>query len=384
MRQFMTEFSTPLECDYFPLCSGCEKHGDVSSPPVWQTTKEFFHKVASDVPISLKVKEIVGWRTRAKLAVRGTFQEPQIGLFKHRSHQVISIPTCPLHHPSINTIYSKIKKVMIGLKIDPYDEERGTGILRYLQFAVETKTRKVQLALVVNQSSQDALLERFVKQLYTEKGLHSIWLNFQPAKTNRIFGDHWALRDGEPYLWEQLGNAECAFHPACFSQAHLSLFEEVLSRIREWTPSNSRILELYAGVGAIGLNLASQSQEVTCVEINPFASECFQLSRLKLPLDVQGKISMKISSSEDALALIAGKDVIVVDPPRKGLDVKVLDALCNAEQQTQLIYLSCGPLSFQRDVEKLLSHGWKIEKAEAYLFFPGSDHVEILCFLKKL
>ena len=346
--------------------------------------KEFFQTVAGDVPISLRIKEINGWRMRSKLAVRGTFKDPQIGLFKHRSHQVVSIPTCPLHHPSINALYSKVKKAIIELKIDPYDEEKGTGILRYLQFVVESKTRRVQLALVVNRPSPDGLLERFVKQLYNQGGLHSVWFNFQAQKTNRIFGEKWTLCDGDPYLWEHLGNVDCAFHPACFSQAHLSLFEEVLTRVREWARPNASVLELYAGMGAIGLNLASQSKEVICVEINPFAFDCFHLSRLKLPLRAQNKISMKISSSEDAIPFIAGKDVVIVDPPRKGLDDKVLDAICKADLQTQLIYLSCGPLSFQRDAEKLLANGWRIEKAEAYLFFPGSNHVEILCFLRKV
>ena len=148
-----------LKCEYFPLCSGCERQGDVSSPPVWQELKNFFNQVAPDLSVDLIVKEITGWRCRSKLAVRGNSREPQIGLFKKGSHDVVSIPTCPLHHPSINAISAKVRKIMIERKIEPYDEERGGGLLRYLQFVVERKTRRVQLALVVNRQGKDSVLE---------------------------------------------------------------------------------------------------------------------------------------------------------------------------------------------------------------------------------
>lgn len=335
------------------------------------------------MPISLIVGEITGWRMRSKLAVRGAHNNPQIGLFKFRSHDVVSIPTCPLHHFSINSSYSKIKDAMIEYKIEPYNEEKGTGILRYLQFAVDRKTQNIQLTLVLNQKVNNSLIESFVKQLYRRGGFHSIWINFQSEQVNRIFGDGWAHLEGETYLWDRLGTVDCAFHPACFAQANLDLFEVVLTRIKQWALPHVPVLELYSGIGVIGLNLVSASNQVTCVEINPFASECFDLSRKKLNPETRNNISMKISSSEDAIHLISENKVIVVDPPRKGLDEKVLDALCQADQGSQLIYLSCGPRSFQKDAEKLLTHGWKIENAEAFLFFPGTDHVEILCSFKK-
>jgi len=92
---------------------------------------------------------------------------------------------------------------------------------------------------------------------------------------------------------------------------------------------------------------------------------------------------MKTLSAAAALPMLAGTDIVIVDPPRKGLDYQVLDALCQTKGPSQILYLSCGPVSFQRDCEKLFAHGWKVDNAEAYLFFPGSNHVEILCSLKR-
>ena len=382
IEQQMTTFSTLLlKCAYFPLCSGCEIHGDVSVPPVWYQLKIFFQTAAPDIPIPLNVKEIIGWRTRSKLAVRGTAAKPEIGLFKRGSHMVVPIPDCPLHHLSINTAYAHVREAIVKRKIDPYDEQRGAGFLRYLQFAVDRTSGKVQLVCVLNRPSSD--ITPFVKQLYTEGGLHSVWTNVQPEQTNRIFGERWELCAGEPVLWEKVGSVECAFHPACFAQAHPSLFDVALQRIRAWVKPNSSILELYAGVGAIGLNLAEACASCLCVEINPFAEECFHLSRGRLPPEHRLKIAFQTASAETSLPLLASKNVAIVDPPRKGLEKSVLDALKYAKSLKQIIYLSCGPRSFQRDCEELMKGGWKIAHAEGFLFFPGCDHVEMLCCLEK-
>ncbi len=370
-----------LKCEYFPLCSGCEIQGNVSPPPIWGDLVHFLTLLIPDHHIPFVAKEITGWRSRSKLAVRGDYRNPEIGLFKKGSHDVVSIPTCPLHHPAINKTYQIVRATLFEQKIIPYDE-KGNGVIRYLQFVVDRRTLKIQLTVVVNRMRFDSSLERFVKLLYNRADLHSIWLNFQPLQTNRIFGDEWQLMDGETYLWEHLHKVWCAFHPACFGQSHLTLFEEVLRRITGWIGSDRRVLELYAGIGVIGLNLASQGNQIMCVEQNPYAAECFELSRLRLASESQKKISMHITSSEKAVDLFTNQEVIIVDPPRKGLDTKVLDSICES-QAKQLVYLSCGPLSFQRDCEILVSRGWKIDQVEGYLFFPGSNHVEILCNFKK-
>ncbi len=379
----MTEFSTGLTCDYFPLCSGCEDQQNVYTPPIWVELKSFFNALDSSLEVSLVAGEIVGWRTRSKLAVRGSYLQPAVGLFKRNTHEVIPIPTCPLHHPSINKAYAQILRQITSSKIAPYDEQTGQGLLRYLQFSVELKTRNVQLVVVVNRLGTDGEIEKFVKQLYNEKGFCSIWLNFQPHSTNLIFGEKWKHCLGEPYIWQRIGEVEFALHPACFIQAHLSLFEKLLLEVREKILPDQVVLDLYAGVGVIGLNVAAKSRRVICVENNPFAEECFHLSRLKLPFNVQKKVSFQQLAVENCSTLIGEAGVMIIDPPRKGLEPSTLDQIIATPSLKQLIYVSCGPLSFQRDCKKLLKNGWKIESAKGYLLFPGSNHVEILCVFKR-
>lgn len=376
----MNTFSTPLHCNYFPVCSGCDFQGQELVPPVFSCLQEFFAELVPNLEMPLIYQEPQGWRFRAKLAVRGDVDFPLIGLFQRGTHSVVSIPSCPLHHRAILKSYQQVRQTMIDFQITPYDECKG--VVRYLQFLVEKKSQTVQLSIVVNISEVTNKLHAWIHHLYSLGGFHSIWLNFNVEKTNRIFGDNWLLCAGEMYLQEKLGKIICSIHPACFVQAHLSLFEHALSIICQEALPSRRICECYSGVGVIGLNLASFSKEVHCIEMNSFAKQCFDRTRSFLSQEIKNKVFFHLASMEKSLRLLKTSDVIVVDPPRKGLEALVLDAI-NQSHAEQLIYLSCSTNSFMRDCSRLLKNGWRVEKFFGYLFFPGSNHVETLCILKR-
>lgn len=379
MIRAMNKLSTVLSCRHFPRCSGCEIQGELSAPPVWEKLLSFFQQAAPQLSIPVIWGEVTGWRTRSKLAVRGTSQAPAIGLFRRGSHEVVSIPDCPLHHPSINKAVALIADCISSFQFEPYNEALGTGFLRYLQFSVERVTSQVELTCVLNRPFPS--LKDVVNQLYSKGLFHSIWVNMQPEKTNRIFGEKWIHCAGEPILWESLGTVRCAFHPGCFSQANLPLFEKALYRISDWVNSKSSVLELYCGTGAIGFNLARRGCKVHAVEMNPHAAESFDLTRKQLPLEVQNRISFEVAQSEGTS--LDGYEVLIVDPPRKGLGLNLVKEICKTKDLKQIIYLSCGPQSLQRDLGWFIERGWSVEKAEGYLFFPGTDHIEMLCSLKK-
>lgn len=333
----------------------------MTAPPIWEEIQAYC------LP-TLITDKVTGWRTRAKLAVRGNVE---IGLFKAGTHDVVDIAACPLHHPSIDKAILLLRKAMQACRISAYDEKTLKGLVRYAQFFVERKTGKVQLTLVLNAPHCP---ENFIDYLARDPLFHSIWINVQQLYTNRIFGDEWKHCCGEKYLWEEYNGIKVAFHPACFSQAHASLFEKMLLSIKSLVKPGQRIVEYYAGVGAIGLTLASEAKHLTCIEINPFAKECFALSS-------QHPAHFEVGATDEKLSFLNDADVVIVDPPRKGLSRAFIDALIAAENVKQLIYVSCGFDSFKRDVTILQTAGWRLEKCEGYLFFPGTNHVELLASL---
>lgn len=341
----------PSACPHFPLCSGCELP-DPYSPPIWQEAHDFF--VSNGVEPDLVVDGFSKTRMKAKLAIR---KGPSIGLFKKGTHEVLPIPDCLVHHPSINRAAEILREEILRQGVEPYDDASGRGVLRYAQFFVEAKTGRVQLTLVATRE-----IDSFCRSILRHDLWHSIWQNIHPKPTNAVFGPVWNCFYGEPFVWQPLGANFFPYHPAAFSQVHFPLFEKMIQRIGGWIEPNQKILELYAGVGAIGLSLPSQA--LTLVENNPFA----HLSFLQMKKDVP------YLCIDAKMADLSGYDVIIVDPPRKGLDPEILPKISSS----MLIYVSCQFSSFKRDANELFQAGWKLKNGAGFLLFPGTNHVEIV------
>lgn len=379
-----SQASFPLQkiiCPHFGECAGCSEHLSFKPPPAWDEILAFFDPFSMP---NLHAGSPLHWRHRAKMAVRGTAIFPLIGLFKRYSHEVLPIPECLVHHPHLNQAFEFVRRWIIKNGIIPYDEAKGTGELRYLQAVLQRNSQKVQMSFIFNsahaKSPQSDRWGGMIRQLNEENQTfwHSLWMNFNDRQINTIFGPKWVHVCGEEQLWEEFNGVNVCYGPASFGQANLPLFERLLIRIRELIPSQARVTEFYAGVGVIGLFIASHCAWVRCGEINPFAEAYFEQARAKLFPDIASRLTFFSGSTQDSLALLDGATVVIADPPRKGLDAHFFSALKNAETVQQLLYISCGWDSFKRDYETLFKDGWKVKSVDGYLFFPGSNHVELL------
>jgi tRNA/tmRNA/rRNA uracil-C5-methylase (TrmA/RlmC/RlmD family) len=369
--------NNPSTCPHFPLCSGCESIPDASRPPIWEEILHFFQTAAPSLKLDLITQGFDQSRYKAKLAVR---PGPKIGLFQKNSHRVISIPECKVHQTSINLAVRWVESAIHSSKISLYDEASSSGLLRYLQLFVQRETGLIQLTVVVNAPLPNPELEHFCEELLKTGPWHSIWLNFHPGTSNRVLGESWKLVFGEPFLWQTLHYTHVAFHPGAFSQSHLPLFEKMLETLEAWINPQETILELYAGAGAIALSLRAKAKQFYLVENNPWAHLSFQESLKQLSPEERQRFVYLNQPDKEALPLFETSSLILVDPPRKGLDAAVLQRLCD-QSSSQLIYISCGFESFKRDCTRLLAAGWKIEKAQGYLLFPGTNHVEMVVHL---
>jgi 23S rRNA (uracil1939-C5)-methyltransferase len=161
-------------------------------------------------------------------------------------------------------------------------------------------------------------------------------------------------------------------------QANWDVFQLLGKTVGEWLGNlkGQQILELYAGTGALGLSLASQGAQVTCVEGNPFA---IHDARESLRVNKIPGCRVKISSVESYLTTVqsGAYDVILLDPPRAGLNPKVLDQL-GALQVPRLLYLSCDAPSLARDIKTLCEKGYEIRRMQPFDMFPQTAHLETL------
>lgn len=307
--------------------------------------------------------EPTGWRIRARLAVRGASGKAQIGLFKPGTHDVLDKESYPDHHPALDQALATLRAQINRLEIHPYSETTLQGELRYIQLTASPSTNKVEIALVANGKQP---LDR-LKKLAPER---SLWINVQEGSTNTIFGPTWHHIHGDKWLIQRLLQREIVFHPGAFIQSNLALFEKIIAAVKERCQPHKKVLELYAGVGAIGLNL--DAPKVTMVEINPLAHISYQ--------ETIQHIAEKERYTHliEPATLSGSPEVLILDPPRKGCDAPLLQEIAKSQALEQILYVSCNFVTLKRDIEYLENAGWKVAWAEIYDLFPGTGHFEYL------
>ena len=518
--------SNSIGCPLFGTCPGCAVDNYVADIDIIKSAQLYFSSSSIQKHISLptsrsrqsrsryfddeeeefyKIKipsSITQWRTQAKLAVSSDKKWSRhsgckIGLYQRNSHDVLPIPDCQVHHPSINKAVEAIVKATREVRTPAYQEDTGQGLLRYIQCQVELSTGKVCLTLVMNaERLKDCQphLSYLVKELKRSepKLWHSIWCHCNDSAGNAIFArdsTRWHPIEGPPYIREKLPGAHpesreglLYFSPMVFRQANYEGFAEIAKQVSLVIPNGSKVCELYAGVGLLGLSallhhgkLAEKYDEreggiqwLRCSDENPENERCFERAVSSMPMKITGRLpkhlqkdngkkgrrarknqkgrksdkelsikdlmdSMMTEAADEskppaidpsekctytqasaAAAILKGQalgaDVLIVDPPRKGLDELVLQQLCLPYNPNQLyaekpnalshiprhtinwvndvrtlIYVSCGFDALARDCDQLLSSnaGWKLESATGYVLFPGSNHVETVVVLRK-
>lgn len=413
-----------------------------SAPIVSQFNRFFsnFKKMGVSRPEIYLSKELTGWRTAAKLSVRSEAPSSSadakrhtvIGLFAPGTHKVIDGTSAAAHHPKINSTLQLLLKCMTDVGVCGYLEGVGEDerqcdqlhcYLKYVLVAVERETSRVQLTLVWNSSRSNAhskgLLDALVEKLQEQQSnanirFHSIWVNYHltsrhnNAITGRVEKD-WVLLYGDEYVTEvahipgrdrELVPKLC-FPPFVFRQANITVFGKIVCDLRPWLETMAtvdhntktcvlpRCLELYGGVGTIGLNCLDLVSTLICSDENPNNEKCFNASLALLSSVLSNKARYITRKSADlavqGLLSHTLYDVIIVDPPRKGLEEDVLKVLVNPsrfadtsvsapknkkvfdeggdeikvisgdrrESLRRLIYISCGFDAFQRDCDVL-------------------------------
>jgi tRNA/tmRNA/rRNA uracil-C5-methylase (TrmA/RlmC/RlmD family) len=374
-----------INCPHFSSCSCCTVNTNVTDIPSANDAKQFF--AAKGCTFALHAGAPCGWRSRAKLAVRGTSLHPIIGLYEKGTHHAVDIPQCRVHHPKINEAANILRQWIVETKIEPYDEIHHRGLLRYVQLGVDRATGQIQLVLVIDPTSTGAnkIVEHIASLWEKHRSLwHSVWVNENARRDNVIFGSAWNLLHGERWLWEQYGSVRVCIHPASFVQANPEMFEQLLAKLGSYVPPGSNVVEYYAGGGVIGLSLVSKCKKVVCNEVVPLALTSFEETLHTLSPELQPKISFVLGPAEKHAELLQGDaEVVIVDPPRKGVDETLLKRIDEAPNVKRLIYVSCGWPSFKRDCEWLLRAGWILNAAQGYLFFPGTDHIEVLAIFDR-
>ena len=321
--------------------------------------------------------QTAGFRLRARLAIRGRLGSPKLGLFELGTHRVVHIPSCIVQSPVINRVAAVVRRALVDARVTSYSDKAHLGVARYLQVVVERSSQSAQVVIVANSASVEPLAACF--DLIRERlggELHSLWFNANCERSNTILGPDFQNWHGPASVIERFGGAAVHYPPGAFGQSNLDMAQRIIEHVRAQIPQGARVAEFYAGVGAIGLSVLAQASEIRMNEVSPHSLQGLELGLIQLDAANRGRISVVPGPAGAARFAAADAQVVIADPPRKGLDPELTEYLCEYPPE-RFVYVSCGLESFLNDTAHLTSNGkLRLGALRAYNLLPFTEHVE--------
>jgi 23S rRNA (uracil1939-C5)-methyltransferase len=270
-----------------------------------------------------------------------------------------------------------VRRALVDAEVTPYSEVPHVGLARYLQVVVERGSQRAQVVLVANSSTAEPLaacLDLVRERLGDE--LHSLWFNSHCERSNTILGPEFVNWCGPASVVERFGGAAVHYPPGAFGQSNLDIAERIVEHVRAQVPEGASVAEFYAGVGAIGLSLLQRVREIRMNEVSPQSLQGMALGIAALDAADRAKVEVVQGLAGEAIAAASGADVVIADPPRRGLDLGLLQYL--GQQPPELfLYVSCGLESLLEDTARLTSGGkLRLGGLTAFNLMPFTEHVE--------
>ena len=334
-----------------------------------------------------------GYRNKAQFPF-GTDKKgnPVTGFYAGRTHDIIANTDCALGVAENKEILEIILAFMKKYKILSYDEKTGKGLIRHALIRYGFTTKEIMVCLVINGTEIPHAAD-LIEDLIKIPGMTSITFSVNARRTNVIMGDSYEVLWGQGYITDYIGKIRYQISPLSFYQVNPAQTEKLYSLALEYAAlkGGETVWDLYCGIGTISLFLAQKAGKVYGVEIVPQAIED---ARRNAELNGIKNAEFFVGKAEEVLPAFYEQkraegsaethaDVIVVDPPRKGCDGKLLDTIVKMAPE-KVVYVSCDPATLARDLKILCANGYELVKVRPVDQFPMSVHVETVCLLSKL
>ena len=377
-------------CSSFTRCGGCNlMHMDYAAQLEYKRglVENAFARIAKiegvHVENTIGMDEPYHYRNKAAFPFAMVDGRMCFGFFAPRSHRLIPIDGCFIEQEPLYNVASAVHCWAEENDIQPYDEETGSGTIRHV---VSRITTSGDIMAVIVTKGRPKKLNKLVDMLKERcEGIKSIILNRNDEDTNVIFGRSYETLWGEDSLTENLCGFEFSVSAASFLQVNPVQTECLYAQVKAFLPEKDgfEAIDVYCGTGTISMILSKRAKHVTGIEnIKPAVEDAARNAER----NGAGNADFICADAAEALPELIEKgtrpDVIVIDPPRKGCDKAVLNAIiCSAVQR--VIYVSCDPATLARDVRILVDGGYSIQKVQPIDMFPQTAHVETVVLLSK-
>lgn len=387
------------DCPYYRQCGGCqiqalsyEKQLEFKENKVRNNLERIggFTKIPMEPIVGMD--EPYHYRNKAQFPV-GTDKEGHIvtGFYAGRTHTIIPNRDCALGLPVNREILDIVIDFMEKYHISAYDEKTGKGLVRHVLIRCGFSSREKMVCLIINGKSLPHG-EKLVEALRKIDGMTSISLNCNTERTNVILGHKTIVLWGREYITDQIGDISYEISPVSFYQVNPVQTEKLYGLALEYADLHGEetVWDLYCGIGTISLFLAQKAKQVYGVEIIPQAIENAKRNAVKNCIEnaefFVGKseeVLPEFYEKEAAAGRKAHADVIVVDPPRKGCDEKLLDTIVKMAPD-RVVYVSCDSATLARDLKILCEQGYELKRVRAVDQFCHTVHTEAVCCLHRV
>ncbi len=382
---------TTVGCEKYKRCGGCNLRHIRYEDTLLLKRDIVKNLVEKNLNTNIEVKETIGmenpynYRNKAQYPVSyNKAHEIVTGVYANRSHEVISVQNCKIQKPISEQIAKFIIDFMKRNNISAYDEKTQKGIVRHIVTKVGIFTNEIMCIIVVNNPKLPKEKELVEALLNNFKNIKTIVKNINMKNTNVIMGKDNDVLHGDGYIKDKLGKYTFKISPLSFYQINPIQTEKLynLAIKRANLNKDDVVLDLYCGIGTIGIFIADYVKKVYGIEIIPQAIED---AKDNARLNKVHNIQFYCGDVEKVLGKILEKEnikpnIIFVDPPRKGLDKNTIQNILSIRPK-KVVYISCNPATLVRDL-KQIEDIYEIKSIETIDFFPFTSHVECVAVLQ--
>ena len=379
------------ECPVAKLCGGCdfwhmdyEEESRLKADRVKTCLNRIGGENLDQIPI-LSAPTCQGYRNKAQYPVSVKKGKAYAGFFKAGTHEVIENKRCLILPEESDAVKDAVIDYVNQYRVMPYNEAEHKGLLRHIYVRRGAVSGQVLVCLVIN-GKKIPRPEELIKRLEKIPGFTTLVLSLNTKKGNAVLGDEFVTLYGPGYIEDTLCGLRFRLSPRSFYQVNhhqaQRLYEAAISQAE--ITKNDTVLDLYCGVGTITLAMAKAAGKVIGIEVIPQAVEDAKDNARRNGIEN----AEFFCGDAGAAALALEKqgihaDVVVVDPPRKGLNADTIEALARFAPR-RIVYVSCDPATLARDVALLKERGYYLKNAMAADLFPRCSHVESIVCLSKL
>ena len=397
-----SKYRVKEKCPVARQCGGCQLQSmDYEIQLKFKEEKVFnnLKRIGGLDTCQINLKPIIGmdepyyYRNKTQFPVgRNKDGEIAYGFYAGRTHSIIETPSCVLgmrmgDKDVCKEIMDTVISFMKDNDIEPYDEQTQSGYVRHVLIRISELNKQIMVCVVVNDNELPES-ERLVEELKEIPNMTSISININKTQGNVIMGNRTVHLFGPGYIEDAIGENKFRISPESFFQVNSKQVEKLYGKAIEYANLTGEeiVWDLYCGIGTITLSMAKNAKKVIGVEVVEQAVEDAKNNAVINEVD---NTEFLLGAAEDVVAEYfdtkkeeCHPDVVVVDPPRKGCDQELLEAIVSMNPE-RIVYVSCDSATLARDLAWLKMNGYIFNEVTPVDMFPQTVHVENVALMLK-